>query len=269
MRLVCALGLLLLGFVAESANALDGWAVYADDGRVFRCAVDGKPKRLYKGSAEYACWSADGARIFFMKRDGSIWVMGADGDDPRKLRDGKWTEFCPIGAYRPDGGYVLYVEGKKIYRVAAADGARELIHSGSRSYKGEVAISRDGKRLVARTKTKLYRMRVGGKETRYAPRCSASISPNGKWLTRNPGDHRTTVLYTWDGEVHKKLKAPHRHDIDEQKFAVNSDDYIVYSFDERRAIGVMRVEDNHHIAIGDRQADYPDFFVGDLPARDR
>jgi hypothetical protein len=257
----------VLGGLLSFAHAavLDGWALYADDGEVFRCAVDGKPERLYDGSAEYACWSADGGRIFFMERDGDIWVMNADGSGPRKLGEGKWTQFCPIAVYRPDERYVLYVEGSQFYRVSADDGARDLIHSGSREYKGEVAISLDGARLVARTGMRLYRMPVGGDETRYAPRCSSSISPNGEWLTRNPGDHRTTVLYTWDGEIHKKLKAPRGQELDEQKFAVNSDEYIVFSFDARAAVGVVRVEDNHHVAIGDRRADYPDFFVGALP----
>ena len=165
---------------AGSAHSLEGWAIYASEGRLYRCAVGGTPETLYEGSVAHACWSVDGRRIFFIKSNGDIWTMGTDGTEPRKLASGKNTEQCPIATYRPDGRYVLYVNGGKFDAISAIDGSRTPIHSEARRYLGEIAISRDGTRLVARTFTHLYKILAGQVGEMYSPRCSSSISPNGR-----------------------------------------------------------------------------------------
>ncbi len=247
------------------AYALEGWAVYASQGRAYRCTVGGTPEVLYEGGVAYTCWSVDGTRIFFMKSDGDIWAMGNDGAEPRRLASGKYTEQCPIATYRPDGRYVLCVDGGKFDAISAIDGSRTPIHSEARRYLGEIAISRDGTRLVARTFTHLYKILAGQVGEMYSPRCSSSISPNGRWMTRNSGDWRRTILYNWDGGIYKELRTPLGREWDEQRFAANSDEYVVYSFNDRQAIGVVHVSDGEHTIVGDLIADYPDFFIGPLP----
>ena len=66
-------------FPALAADEPVGWAVFADGGKVYRCAVEGSPEQLYDGSVQNARWSADGRYIYFIKTNGDIWAMYNDG----------------------------------------------------------------------------------------------------------------------------------------------------------------------------------------------
>ncbi len=267
--LACSIA--LFGSPARAPAAPDdrpaGWAVYAAGGGVYRCAVGGKPEKLYDGDATHACWSADGRSIFFIEKSGQIWHMANDGSNARRIAKGKNLNRCPIAAYRPDPGCVLYLEGNRFYRIRAADGERTLIHEDRRDYAGEIAISRDGKRLAARSGDGLYKIEVGGRTSKYADRCSSSISPNGRWLTRNLNGHQEMVLFKWEGGVYKKLKARGLK-WDNQRFAVNSDDFIVFRCDKKKAVGLVHVPSGKCATLGTIRAEHPDFFVGPLPAAD-
>jgi hypothetical protein len=73
------------------------------------------------------------------------------------------------------------------------------------------------------------------------------------------------TIHNWDGSVNKVLDAPAGSEWDNQKFAVNSNDYVVFKYDNQSAIGIVRVSNNQNTKICDLGSDYPDFFVGSLP----
>ncbi len=250
---------------SEDRNECKGWAAFASGGKVYRAAVGAKPQELYKGDAAHACWSVDGTYVFFVKGNGEIWRMRNDGSEAMRIAKGKNCKYCPIGVYRPDPELVLYVEGRRFFTISARTGTKTEIHSDSRSYSGEIAMSSDGKRMAARAGDSLYKIVVGGRSSKYSPKCSASISPDGEMLTRNLGGHTSLAIYRWKGGKPKVLKAPRGVRWDNQKFAANSDEYIVYRIENRSAVGVVHVPTGRHIRIGDRKSEYPDFFVGELP----
>ncbi|MFC1654734.1 PKD domain-containing protein [Myxococcota bacterium] len=257
---------LIIFLVGGAPAALaQGWAVFANGGKVYRSQVGGNPEQLYSGSAAHACWSADGMYVYFIKSSGEIWRMYNDGSGPSKIANGTSTNYCPIGPYRPDPEQVLYVEGARFYRVNSS-GQKTEIHSEPRNYVGEAAITSNGNRMAARgSNSNLYSITVGGSSSQYSDACSSSISPNGSLLTANVGGHVELTIHNWDGSVNKVLDAPAGNEWDNQKFAVNSNDYVVFKYDNMSAIGIVRVSNNQNTRICNMGSDYPDFFVGSLP----
>ena len=263
-----------LPFISLNADAdsITGWAVFANNGKVYRCSVGGVPEQLYSGSVAHACWSSDGSYIYFIKTNGDICVMDNDGSDPTVLRtDTNNMAKCPIAPYRPNPNYVLYVENDKFYMISRTTGGKVQIHDDTRTYDGEIAINTAGTRMAARDGDDICKIEVGGSTTVYAPRCSSSISPNGNYLTKNWPGHTHMSIYTWDvyypNTAYADIYTPSGIHFDNQKFVVNSDDYVVYKIDSgATAIGLVRVSDGTHWQIGNLNAEHPDFFLGSLPS---
>lgn len=243
-----------------------GWVVFADGGSVYRVEVGGQVESLYAGNADHACWSADGLRVFFIKTNGEIWSMYNDGTSARKIANGTTTNYGPIGPYRPDPDYVLYVEDDSFYRVHCDTGTMTRIHQEPRSYVGETAIDTAGTRMAGRgSNSNLYKITLGGGSESYSSDCSSSISPGGAHVTANVSGHTELRIHAWSGGVVQTLHAPSGKEWDNQKFAANSNDWIVYKYDNEAAIGIIRVADDHNVRVCSRGADYPDFFAGSLP----
>jgi hypothetical protein len=192
--------------------------------------------------------------------------MKNDGADAHKLCDGYDTQKNPLATYRPDPGYVLYVEGKNFYRVRYTDGEKTLIHTDIETYKGEIGISADGKRMVGRVdkggSIYSYKIPVGGRSRQYHPTCSPSISPNGEYLLYTVSDaHRAIGVVKWDGSFVKEIKA-NTVIIDASKFAVNSNEYISNNHDQDSTVSLFNLSDGKYITVGNLPSEYPDFWVG-------
>jgi Tol biopolymer transport system component len=92
-----------------------------------------------KADSVFPAWSPDGARIAFQsKRDGGdyqVFIMDADGNNKRRLSDGKGYASQPV--WSPDGTTILYRAGaksdpgspKELYIVSAAGGAPKQLTS--------------------------------------------------------------------------------------------------------------------------------------------
>lgn len=262
--LILLLVLLVLTWSASAHG--QGWAAFASGGKVYISSVGGTPKQLYSGSVDHACWSSDALYIYFIKSNGEIWRMYNDGSGPKKIAQGSSTNYCPIAPYRPDPEFVLYVSGSKFYKVSGSTGAMTLIHTGSKSFVGEIAINSAGTRMAARdSASDLHKINVGGSGSIYDTDCSASVSPNGSYLTANVVGHTKLDIYSWSGGIYKTLTAPSGAQWDNQKFAANSNDYVVFRYDNTSAIGINYLPQNVSTKICNLASNYPDFFVGNLP----
>jgi Dictyostelium (slime mold) repeat len=251
---------------SSPASAQTGWAVFANGGKVYIASVGGSPKPLYSGSVAHAVWSAKATTIYFIKTSGEIWRMNNDGSGAKKIASGKNSSYNPIAGYRPDDTKLLYAAGTKLYKVDGSSGAMTQIYSGFKTWVGELAIDSGGTKAAARdTATDIFKISIGGGETFYDNGCSASVSADGNYLTANVTGHVTLKIYKWSGGELKTLSAPSGAQWDNQKFAVNSSDWIVYKYDGTSAIGLVRVSDNTNTKICSMSSDYPDFFLGSLP----
>jgi hypothetical protein len=257
----CTLALIAVLSTAVSSIAVEeGWVVWPKSGKVYRCRHDKEAEIIYDaGDAIHAAFNADGRYIFVRTQSSGVLVMNNDGSNKRRIPG---STFTPYG-YRPDSDYVLRGGQDKFYKVKIATGEATLIHDDSRSFYSEIAISTDGMRMAARSGD-LYKIEVGKGSSRYAGRCSASISPNGKMLTKNMSGHLTMRIYNWDGG-YKTVNAKDNIQWDNQRFAVNSDSHVVYNTGS--TVGVINIETGAHTFFGSvgSSGAYPDFFSGELP----
>jgi Tol biopolymer transport system component len=109
-----------------SGTVSDNWEVWVmnRDGSQQRQLTD-DPARDYP-----IAWSADGSRIvFFSERDGqgASFVMDADGSNVARVTNA--TDLSSVGAWLPDGRFVISSAGPDIpeWYLLASDGTREPI----------------------------------------------------------------------------------------------------------------------------------------------
>ena len=109
-----------------SGQVSDNWEVWVmnRDGSQQRQLTD-NPARDYP-----TAWSADGSRIvFFSQRDGAgaSFIMGADGSNVTRLTTA--TDLSSVGAWLPDGRFVISSAGPDIpnWYVLDPDGTRHPV----------------------------------------------------------------------------------------------------------------------------------------------
>ena len=274
---VITICIVLFSSYTPAADA-QGWVAHCNKGSVYRCQTGGANELLWVGSST-ACtarWSINGNYIYFMCTNGQIWSMNNNGSNAKKIYDGTienhWGEWIPvISAYRPDPDYVFYGhEGTngKLYKIHRTTGKATLVNTSYETLRGEVGISIDGKRAVARSDNALYKITLdnGSKTNRavkYSGICSSSLSPNGNYMTKNTNDN--TDIFHWDGGKWKTVDSYGDGKCDNNMFSVNSNDHITYWVKDKAGICVTNINDNTHTIIGSMEAYYPHFFLGDIP----
>jgi len=180
-----------------------GWSCFAADGKVYKCAVGSIALEVYSNGGNHACFSADGKLIFF-NINSDVWVVKNNGQEARKIGTHTQGSSPCITAYRPEPQTVMVVKGEDLFKIDANTQVETLVFDGNQNFYGDIAVSSDGKRVAARLSNgTLYKTELDGtigNWQQYGSYCSASISPNGTWLTENQVGHRQMRIYNWNGE---------------------------------------------------------------------
>lgn len=92
-------------------------------------------------------WSPDGQTIAFRERDGSLWLINADGSGQRPLvaeaiRELAWSPVSPEIAYTTEGG------PNDLWLVNAGDGGKRQLTTGDGYYESSPLWTLDGSRVV-------------------------------------------------------------------------------------------------------------------------
>jgi hypothetical protein len=268
-------GIVVLATISAGYSAAPtGWTCYAAGDDVFIASVGGNPQKIADNvGAKHACWSYDGSTVFFIQNSGDIYAMNNDGSDRRKIGNADNKSYSAIAAYRPEPKSVLCVDGNAFYKINATTKDKSKVCDAGKSIAGEIAISRSGDRIAFRGgDSNLYKLRVGRSPSKYAGYCSASLSPNGNYLTENQKGHTTLEIHNWSGGV-STVNAGVIGKWDNQAFAVNSDEWICAVDDDSgptnqgKGVGIVSRSNTTHMVTSwsGSTTMYPRFFVGDLP----
>ncbi|MFQ5855381.1 MAG: hypothetical protein ACE5LU_07050 [Anaerolineae bacterium] len=144
-------------FFAYQDGRNDIWAMDADGGNLRPLTKD--LADVQRGQCTFAChqpaWSPDGTKIaFHADQQGKrhIWVMDADGGNPRQLTAGTINNYLP--SWTPDGRIIFMAErsvAQKIrfdIQVMDADGGNETTLFAEVAHGGPFVWSPDGTRVA-------------------------------------------------------------------------------------------------------------------------
>ncbi len=93
--------------------------------------VEGGPPRQLTEDGRQAAWSPDGTEIAFRSRrsgNPDIWVVSADGGEPRQVTDHPGLDQNP--EWSPDGKWLVFQSlgrGSRLWRIPAAGGEAEPV----------------------------------------------------------------------------------------------------------------------------------------------
>jgi uncharacterized membrane protein YbhN (UPF0104 family) len=242
------------------AARMDAWVVFQRPDGIYKVRVgEAEPSRL-AAPGLFPRWSPDGQSIAFLQNS-RVMILRRDGGEPEAL--------APVSepralAFHPSGEELFFTDGQLIRAVNLKTRAVRKVVSGSRFR--ELDIAPDG-RIVATVRTRGVSM-IGfdpgsGKQWRIAGGCSASLSPDGRRVTNNEGDHRKLAIRDFEsGARLGTLDAPPGLAFDNQ-FWSNHDNWIVSKseepFEDVFVHDVLKNEAVRVTFVG--QCDRPDLFV--------
>ncbi len=234
------------------------WKCELGDRRAFRLAEHGRFPR----------WSPDGRWIAFI-RGREIVCMTAGGRRERVLARGEETSPRAL-TWHPNGREVWFTEGT---RIRAADRFTGQVRTVRETpFLANLDLDDSGRRLIITIRG--HQMLAceppeTGALRPLAAGCSATLSPDGRWFTRNTGRHQWMAVHRWEdasqiGEFH----APPGRQIDNEKWSnharwlvlranvqTNGDIFAWNPFEDRGA----------RVTFFD-DANRPDLFVRPAPA---
>jgi hypothetical protein len=181
-----------------SPDQVRGKVVYQrPDGIYLLDLQDKKPKRLVPYGT-YPRWSPDGGRFAFVHGN-DIVLADAEGREVKKIAV---AERARAVCFAPDGKSVLFSDGRFLKKVELATGRVTTLLQNNEFR--EFDLSPDGTRLAATVRTLLgtkvlaFDLANGRKERTVANNgCSASLSPDGRFITVNGASHKKLDLYDW------------------------------------------------------------------------
>jgi hypothetical protein len=249
----------------QLASEIQGAIVYSRNRHIYIVVIgDWKPIDLGRG--EYARWSPDGKKIAVYDRR-KIFVMDMDGSNRKLVTDEAWGEHGGPIEFHPNCREIIFIRRNKrgLWAADISNGRMRKL-ADSRSYTpdriGELGISADGKRMVCRLNRDLYAIDLVKKTDHvYAKSaCSSGISPDGRWLMNNRGEHKSMDIRNWDGKRVRVLRSSIGR-WDNQTWS-NHKDYICAEGEETGDSYVIKVSANRATRVTwVGSTVYPDLYV--------
>jgi uncharacterized membrane protein YbhN (UPF0104 family) len=193
-----------------------GWLVYEEAGGISIADIHTGESRRLTVNGNYPRWSPDGRYVAFVQGKAIMLIEVEDGEIIKLSEAEAPRAVCFTG----DGKTVLFTDGQRLRQVRLENlKVSDILRDGRLL---EIDISENGTLLTATVKTvtgfkvRLYDLPSGAGRT-VARGCSASLSPDGRYVTVNGADH--DVLYVYDTESLKvvgEVQAPAGQRFDNQ-----------------------------------------------------
>jgi uncharacterized membrane protein YbhN (UPF0104 family) len=222
----------------------DGSLVYEESGGISVVDIRTGVSRQLTANGNYPRWSPDGRHVVFV-RGGSIMLIDVEDGKIRELSDGRVARAV---CFADNGKAVLFTDGLFLRQVELESlKVTDVLRDGRFL---EIDITADGTLLAATVKTvtgfkvRLYDISSGQGKT-VARGCSASLSPDGRYVTVNSSDH--TVLYLYASDSLQKVgevRAPSGLRFDNQFWSNDPDLLVSTSEGDRKNIYI------HHVRRG-------------------
>jgi Tol biopolymer transport system component len=188
------------------------WVVAVND-------LDAEPWRLTADDAMQPVWSPNGSRIAFWGAPGGqrdLFTIAATGGETVAVTDDAAVDWSPV--WSPDGRHLYFASDRggamSLWRIAINEatgvplGEPEAVTFGSQAEASRPSLSKDGRRLVFRSRLQSINPAVMAfdpdTETLAEPRflfqqtgvrTLSSISPDGEWLAYgNVGEHQEDLF---------------------------------------------------------------------------
>lgn len=225
-----------------------------------RMPGDGPAERILV-DARYPRWAPDGQSLAFVRgNEVMIYTIAlkqtravATADRPRAV------------AFRPDGTEIWFAAGTSIYAANVTGGLARTVAEGLDAR--ELDVSHDGSILAMTVKGLTgYRVliqRIPGSTTEIGRGCSASLSPDARYVTVNQRDHTEAALHDiLDGTRWKTIAAPPGMKLDDQAWSNHPDWIASVGEGAHRYIMVHRVSDGKAWRVApESDCARPDLFV--------
>jgi Tol biopolymer transport system component/putative hemolysin len=220
-----------------SGQGWHGPLSWSPDGKAIACVRGGdvwvmdadgsNPRNLtnYEAGDQEPAWSPDGQQIAFSSNRGGrsagqayamdIFVMNADGSDPRNLTDGATSDTSP--EWSPDGSHIAFQsdrDGNPEIYVMAADGSNPRNLTSHESYDASPAWSPDGSTIAFDSdrdgNREIYVMEADGSNVRRLTDRQGmdglpTWSPDGRYIAfqsdRGGGSQEICVMELYSGDV--------------------------------------------------------------------
>lgn len=210
----------------KTTKIVRGWIVYERPDGIYKAETVSKKYKHLIGYGTYPRWSRDGKMIVFVNNN-DVMIMDSEGKKVKRIAAAKKSRAV---CFHPSGKSIFYTDGNEIRQVNISDGLINTVMSGSKFR--EIDISDNGQKLVTTAKThfgfNVMAFDIKTKTVRtVAKGCSASISPDGRFITVNGSNHKLLNIYSWDSlKQVGAISAPLGYKFDNQ-FWSNHPDWIV------------------------------------------
>lgn len=246
------------------AGRVQGKIVFQRPDGIYLVRLGGREPERIASPGEFPRWSPDGRAIAFLQSN-RVMRLRLDGGGLEALAE----VFAPRAlAWHPSGEEIYFTDGQLIRAVNVHTRAARDVVSGH-AYR-ELDVAPDGRLAVTIRGRGVSIMGfdpAAGRSWRIAGGCSASLSPDGKRVTNNEGDHRKLAIRdAASGARLGTVNAPPGLAFDNQWWS-NDPNWLASKseglFEDVFVHDLLKNEAVRVTFIG--QCDRPDLFVGSLP----
>ena len=247
------------GKMVPGAPPLRGLVVCERSGAIHLARLGEKSTTVLAPAGAWPRFSPDGSLVAFL-RGPEVVLLPVTGGVPRRLA----TATAPRAlAFAPGGGSIFFTDGAAVRSVDPLSGATRLVLEEAGAL--ELDAAPDGTIVFTTRELGGYAIRgydpAARRGWRIAGGCAASLSPDGRTVTCNAGDHRSlTLLERGRGGRVAVLPAPPGLRLDNQSWS-NHPDWVVSVAERTGAILAQQVSTGLAWEIVAGGCDRPDLFV--------